>query len=166
MEKYSSQSGFFSYTLWEEMAKDKKIWVLDGDLGHGVFDDIQKDYPDRYINVGAAEQTMLDMGVGLAMSGQIPICYSITPFLLYRGFETIRNYINREKIPVILVGRSRDREYANCGFSHWAEEDLMIMTQVFRNIHSCWPNSNQEASDVILEAIKSRRPTYINLSRK
>lgn len=165
MEKYNSQSGYFSYILWEEMEKNKDIFCLTGDVGFGVLDDIKQDFPDRFINTGAAEQSLLDIGVGLAMSGKTPICYSITPFLLYRGFETIRNYIDHEKIPVILVGRGRDKDYSNCGFSHWAEEDKEVM-KIFKNIKCYWPKTNEEASEAILEAIKSKEPSYINLSKK
>src|SRR3990167_9125355 len=101
--RFESQSGYFADTLYDEMEKNKDIWVLTGDVGYGVLDDIQKYFPERYVNTGAAEQSLLDIGVGLALNGKIPICYSITPFLLYRAFETIRNYISFEKIPVILV---------------------------------------------------------------
>jgi transketolase len=127
-------------------------------------DDIKKDYPKRYINVGAAEQSLLDVGVGLAMSGKKVICYSITPFLLYRGFETIRNYIDHENISVILIGRGRDKDYANCGFSHWAREDAQVM-DIFQNIEVRWPKNNKDASLAIIEALKSDSPFYINLSK-
>lgn len=164
MQKYESQSGYFAYTLHEEMAKNKDIWVLTGDVGHGVLDDIKKDYPDRFINVGAAEQSLLDVGVGLAMSGKITICYSITSFLLFRGFETIRNYIDHEKIPVILVGRGRDKDYLNAGFSHWSEEDKEVM-KLFPNIRHYCPQTNKEASKMIKSAVESKKPSYINLSK-
>ena len=163
--KFESQSGYFADALYDEMEKNNDIWVLTGDVGYGVLNDIRDDFPDRYLNSGAAEQSLIDIGVGLAMSGKIPICYSITSFLLYRGFETIRNYINYEKIPVILVGRSRDRDYANCGFSHWAEEDRAIM-RIFGNIVGYWPKTNQEASDMISVATRSKFPSYLNLSKK
>jgi transketolase len=51
------------------------------------------------------------------------VVYSITPFVLYRPFEWIRNYLDHEKIPVKLVGGGRDKDYGYLGFSHWAEED-------------------------------------------
>ena len=163
--KFESQSGYFADTLYDEMGKNKDIFLVTGDVGKGVLDDIKRDFPDRYINTGAAEQSLLDIGVGLAMSGKIPICYSITPFLLYRGFETIRNYINHEQIPVILVGRGRDKDYDNCGFSHWAEDDYKIM-EIFDNIDCYWPESKEEASKYLLEALESERPSYLNLSKK
>ena len=163
--KFESQSGYFADTLYDEMEKNKDIFLLTADVGKGVLDDIKRDFPDRYLNTGAAEQSLLDIGVGLAMSGKIPICYSITPFLLYRSFETIRNYINREKIPVILVGRGRGRDYDNCGFSHWAEDDHKVM-EIFDNIDCYWPETKEEASKYLLEALESERPSYLNLSKK
>ena len=163
---YESQSGYFAYELYEEMEKNDKIWVLTADVGYGVLDDIKRAFGDRYVNVGAAEQSLLDIGVGLAMSGKIPVCYSITSFLLFRGFETIRNYINHEKIPVILVGRARDKDYLDAGFSHWAEEDKELMDNLFTNVKTYYPSTNQQAAGAILCAIESGEPSYINLSKK
>ena len=162
--RFNSQSGYFADTLYDEMESNKDIWVLTGDVGYGVLDDIKRDFPDRFVNTGAAEQSLLDIGVGLAMSGKIPICYSITPFLLYRGFETIRNYIDHERIPVILVGRGRDKDYSNCGFSHWAEEDKYIMRN-FKNIWSVWPETKEEILDLVKEMIETSKPFYCNLRR-
>lgn len=163
--RFESQSGYFVDALYDEMEKNENIFVVTGDVGYGVLDDIKKDFPDRYVNSGAAEQSLLDIGVGLAMSGKTPICYSITPFLLYRGFETIRNYINHEHIPVILVGRGRDRDYSTQGFSHWAEEDKEVM-KLFPNIVCYWPQNYVEAAQMLVEALKSKKPSYINISKK
>ena len=74
----------FQELLTEEMRKNEDIVLLVGDVGYKVFDHLREDYPDRVINPGAAEQLMIGMGAGLAMEGKIPVCYSITPFVLYR----------------------------------------------------------------------------------
>src|SRR3990167_10201675 len=158
--RFESQSGYFADVLYDEMEKNKDIFVLTGDVGYGVLDDIKKDFPERFINVGAAEQSLLDIGVGLAMEGKIPICYTITSFLLFRGFETIRNYINHEKIPVILVGRGRGKDYLDAGFSHWSEEDRELMSRFFPNIKTYYPNTNQEAALAIKSGIEYREPSY------
>lgn len=94
----------FSQRLHEEMSINKDIFVLTGDLGYGLWDRIKIDYPNRFYNVGSSEQLMIGMASGLAMDGKIPVVYSITPFLLYRPFEFIRNYVNHEKLPVKLIG--------------------------------------------------------------
>ena len=154
----------FADVLYREMRKNPKIWVITGDLGYKMWDKIRVNFPDRFINVGAAEQTMIGLGVGLALEGKIPFVFSMTTFLLYRPFETIRNYINREKIPVKLIGSGRNKEYLHDGFSHWAEEDKDVM-RIFANIRSMWPDTNEEIPALIKEAIEDNAPYYINLKR-
>ena len=150
--------------LHAKMARNKDIWVVTGDLGYKMWDEIKLDYGERFINVGVAEQTMLGVGVGLALEGKIPFVYSITPFLLYRPFESIRNYVNRERIPVKLVASGRDRDYIHDGFSHWAEEDKKIMG-VLSNINSKWPITNEELPGLVDEMIENKVPYYLNLRK-
>lgn len=154
----------FADLLYQEMAENKNIWVVTGDLGYKMWDQIRLDYPDRFINVKAAEQTMIGVGIGLALRGQIPFVYSITPFLLYRPFESIRNYVNHEKIPVKLVAAGRDRDYQHDGFSHWAEEDKKIMA-ILNNIKAEWPETNEELPALLAAMIRQESPYYINLKK-
>ena len=98
----------FRDQLESEMRENDKITLLVGDVGYGLFDSTRKEFPDRVINAGASEQLMIGMAVGMAMEGIIPVAYSITPFVLYRPFEVIRNYVNEENIPVKLVGSGRN----------------------------------------------------------
>lgn len=154
----------FADILYEYMKKNKNIWVISGDLGYKMWDKIRTDFPDRFINTGAAEQTMMGIAVGIALEGKIPFVYSITSFLLYRPFETIRNYINEEKIPVKLIGSGRDKDYHHDGFSHWAREDRKIM-KVLRNIKAQWPDNPTNMFELVGEMIKDSNPWYINLKR-
>ena len=161
---YPSMRAYFAYAVYKKMAKNKKIWVIVNDLGYKMWDKVRKDFPDRFINVGAAEQTMIGLAVGLALSGKIPIVYSITTFLLYRPFETIRNYIHYENIPVKLIGGGRSRDYLHDGISHWAEEDKKIMA-ILKNIKAVWPESNKDIPQIVSNMIKSTKPWYVNLKR-
>ncbi|PIR61586.1 MAG: hypothetical protein COU66_03010 [Candidatus Pacebacteria bacterium CG10_big_fil_rev_8_21_14_0_10_44_11] len=154
----------FADLIQAEMQQNKNIVVIAGDLGYKMWDEVKCSFPDRFINVGAAEQSMLGVAIGLALSKKIPIVYSITPFLLYRPFETIRNYVHHEKIPVKLIGGGRNKEYGDNGFSHWAEEDTKIMS-IFTNISAHWPKSNQELKKLFEEMIVTPAPYYINLKR-
>ena len=105
---------------------------------------------------------MIGAAVGLANSGYVPVCYSITPFLLYRPFEMIRNYVDHESVCVKLVGSGRDKDYAHDGFTHWAEDDLKIMS-AFQNISLIKPkNLTQGDFDTFMN---SNKPSYLNLSR-
>tara|TARA_X000000368_G_scaffold399904_1_gene371314 strand:+ start:2193 stop:2648 length:456 start_codon:yes stop_codon:yes gene_type:complete len=148
--------------LINEMNKNEKIFLLTGDLGFGLFDDIRKDFPNRFINVGSCEQLMIGLAVGLSYEGWIPLCYSITPFLLYRPFEFIRNYLNHELANVKLVGGGRDKDYKNLGFSHWAEDDVKIMSSL-ENIEIYKPETM--STEIFNDFIYNNKPSYINLIR-
>lgn len=152
----------FANLLHKEMSANKDIYLLSGDLGYRLWDDIKKDFPDRFINPGSAEQLMLGMAVGMALEGKIPVVYSITPFLLYRPFEIIRNYLNYEKIPVKLVGGGRDRDYGKLGYTHWAEEDKLVM-KALPNITTIHPGVKQDVEYFFHNFIYEKTPQYINL---
>jgi len=152
----------FVSLLINEMNKNEKIFLLTGDLGFGLFDDIKKDFPNRFINVGSCEQLMLGLAVGLSYEGWIPLCYSITPFLLYRPFEFIRNYLNHELANVKLVGGGRNKDYKNLGFSHWAEDDVKIISSL-DNIKIYKPE--KMSPEIFNEFIYNNKPSYINLIR-
>jgi len=154
----------FAQLIHQKMEIDSSIWVLTGDLGFGMWDQIKSDFPERFINTGAAEQAMMGIAVGLAQAGMTPIVYSITPFLLYRPFETIRNYIHQEKIPVKLIGSGRNKDYEREGFSHWAEEDKDVM-KIFSNIQSSWPENLSELKQITQKMLKTKKPFYINLTK-
>jgi transketolase len=152
----------FAKKLYDAMEKDTRIFLITADLGYGVLDDIRRDFPKRAINIGSSEMLMVGIAVGLAQSGYIPVCYSITPFLLYRPFELIRNYMNYEKANVKLVGSGRDDDYAHDGISHWAGDDVDIMTAL-KNIQIYKP---EKMTDEIFEKFMyTDKPSYINLSR-
>lgn len=159
-----SMRGEFAYRIYLQMERNKNIILLTGDLGYKVFDKHKEDFKERFINCGASEQAMIDMAIGIALSGKIPVCYSITPFLLYRPFEALRTYINHEKIPVKLIGSGRGKDYAHDGISHWAEDDEQIMNTL-PNIISCWPKDNENLIRVLPNLITNKLPVYINISR-
>ena len=146
----------------EEMRQNENIILLVGDVGYKVFDHLREEYPDRVINPGAAEQLMIGMAAGLAMDGKIPVCYSITPFVLYRPFEFIRNYVNHEELPVKLVGSGRNDDYGLCGPSHFAWEDLDVM-KALPNIEVYHPTSPDDID--IKKFLYGESPAYINLQR-
>jgi transketolase len=144
--------------------EDTKINVLLGDLGFGIFDSIRNNFPERCINVGSSEQLMVGMATGMALEGKIPVCYSISSFLIYRPFEFIRNYLEHEKIPVKLVGSGRDYEYGEAGFTHHSPELRSILT-TFQNIESHWPDDKNDLAKCFTNFLYSRSPSFISLRR-
>lgn len=161
---HPSMRGYFAYYLYKEMERNSKIYLITGDLGYKMWDEIKKDFPDRFINAGASEQAMMGLAVGLALEGKIPFVYSITTFLLYRPFETIRNYLNFERIPVRLIGSGRGRDYTHDGISHWPEEEKEVIA-IFKNINAVWPESLMEIPLLVKKMIKINKPWYVNLRR-
>jgi transketolase len=154
----------FAQLLFEAMSTNKDIYLVTGDLGYGLWDQIRDTYPDRFYNVGSSEMAMMGMGVGLAMEGKIPFVYSITPFAIYRPFEMIRNYLDHEKIPVNVVGGGRNQDYGYLGFSHWSEDDVKFMTK-FESVRSYWPHTEEDLKEAFRYSLVKKMPTYINLKR-
>lgn len=152
----------FTDQLFNAMAQDDKIYAIVGDVGYGVFDKIKEAYPERYINPGAAEQLIIGMAAGLAMEGKIPIAYSITPFILYRPLEFIRNLVNEENIPVKIVGSGRDEDYGALGFSHYATDDEQILSS-FTNLKIYKPEMSKDLD--LSEILYNDQPCYLNLKR-
>lgn len=149
----------FAVDLYELIKKDKNIILITADMGFGMFDKIRDDFPDQFYNVGAAEQVAVTIAVGMALSGKIPIVYTITPFLIFRPFEAIRLYLSHESIPVILVGAGRGQDYSHEGFSHDASDHEIL--KEFKNINFIVPDNDFDLKEIIY----SGKPTYLNLKR-
>ena len=154
----------FAKILQHEMEANDRVVLLTADLGYGMFNEISLKFPNRFHNIGAAEQAMVGIAVGMALAGKIPICYSITPFLLYRPFELIRNYLSGESVPVKLVGSGRDRDYVHDGPTHWAEEDKKCLS-CLSGLRTYWPESIDELLRVSRDFFDNNKPTYLNLRR-
>lgn len=154
----------FGQLLADSMAKDDRLWTLTGDLGFGVLNKAREVAPNRAYNVGAAEQLMLGAAVGLTHNGKIPICYSITPFVIFRPYEWLRNYLNHEGAPVKLVGAGRDKDYGHLGFSHWAIDDEDAL-KAFPNIIIYKPKDKEELLNIWEEFLYNDKPCYLNISR-
>lgn len=151
--------------LLDEMSVNDRIRVVTADLGFGILDDIHNAYPDRFYNVGAAEQLMIGVGIGMAEEGLIPVCYSMSSFLLYRPFEFLRNYVNYERIPVKLLGSGRDKDYSHDGITHWAHDDQEVLSSL-PNIEVYKPIGLEELAIDFNDWINSTKPAYLNLMRK
>lgn len=146
----------FASDLYELMKADENVMFITADVGYFFLDKIKSDFRDRFFNVGAAEQVMMDIAIGMTLRGKIAVVYSITPFLLFRPFESIRLYLDREKIPVVMVGTGRGSEYETA--SHYAGDDDII--KCFKNIRFI-----EEDDFNLREILYSKKPTYLNLKR-
>jgi len=153
----------FITTLHHHIGFNKSLHLLTADIGYGVLNSIRLDYPDRFTDFGAAEQLMVGSACGMALSGLSPVCYSITPFVLYRPFEWLRNFLHQDRIPVKLVGAGRDKDYGHLGSTHWAEDDERILATL-PNIRVFKPTKD-EMQISFRDFLMYDGPAYLNLSK-
>lgn len=157
----------FHPLLLDHMRRDSRIWLITPDLGFKMLDACFAEFPDRCWNVGAAEQLALGAAVGLADEGKIPVVYSITPFLLYRPAEWIRNYLQHEGANVKLLAAGRCENGHECydrdGFTHHGVGDREFLS-LFPAIRGYWPTSVEELPAVTEQWLQPG-PAYLNLKR-
>jgi transketolase len=110
----------------EEAERDDRIMLLTGDLGFMALEPFRERFPERFFNMGVAEQNMIGVATGLADAGYTPFCYSIVPFALLRPFEFIRNGPVLHGLPVRIVGVGGGFEYGSAGPTHFGIEDIGV----------------------------------------
>jgi transketolase len=127
--------GTFVKVISELAETDPRIVLLTGDLGYTVLEPFRDRFPNRFYNVGVAEQNMVGVATGIAEAGMIPFCYSIGTFASLRPFEFIRNGPVLHHLPVRVVGLGAGFEYGTAGPTHYSLEDIGVMrTQPGLNI--------------------------------
>jgi len=141
------------------------IFILSGDAGLGVFDQFKDEYPDRFRNMGVAEQNTISFAAGLALTGYKVFVYNIIPFVLYRCYEQVRNDICYQELPVVLVGTGSGITYAPMGMSHYAVEDLGL-AQTLPNLVTISPMDPVEARAAADFALDSKSPVYVRLAKR
>src|SRR2546426_8673924 len=101
----------FVRTLTEIGAADSRVLLLTGDLGYMALEPFCERFPERFFNVGVAEQNMIGLATGLAEAGVVPFAYSIATFASMRAYEFIRNGPVLHRLPVRVVGVGGGFEY-------------------------------------------------------
>jgi transketolase len=117
----------FIQTLADLAERDPRILLLTADLGFRALEPFAERHPERFLNVGVAEQNMVGLATGLAEAGFIPYVYSIVPFAVLRPYEFIRNGPIQHRLPVRIVGVGGGVEYGTNGLSHYGLEDIAVM---------------------------------------
>lgn len=157
----SMRQKFFDLMYWHFLENDR-LFAVTADLGFRYWDPIRNDFPTRFCTTGASEQLAVGVGVGLALEGKIPLVYSITPFVLYRPAEWIRNYLSHEKIPVKLVGSGFLSDYTHDGFTHFCDADLL---RIFPEIEFFCPASKEDLEEILPEFLFNDRPGLLAIRR-
>jgi len=151
----------FGEWLVKQAMEDDGIYLLVGDIGYGIFDEFREKFPDRFINCGVCEQTMIGIATGMALRGLKPYVYTITPFIIERGFEQVKIDINMNKVNVKLIGYD---DYPDQGLTHALVGNGKYM-KLFENIDCYWPKDSDEVEDFLKFSYRKESPTFIRLQK-
>ena len=154
----------FVKKIQEYLKYNNDSYFLTADLGFKAFEPLQKEFPDRFINTGVGENNTLGVAAGMAMSGKTIFVYSIVPFLIFRNFEIIRNYISHNNLDVKLIGAGGGFSYGNQGVSHNTFEDFAIM-RTLPNFNIFSPGTRDEVSKCCDKIFNTKGPCYIRLGK-
>jgi len=165
VERISMRAGF-GEGLVQAAMRDKKIVGLCADLAESTYmDSFKNKFPDRFIEVGVAEQNLVTVASGMAAAGKIPFVGSYAVFSPGRNWEQIRTTICYNNAPVKIVGSHAGLNVGADGGSHQALEDIALM-RVLPRMVVVSPCDAIEARKATMAMAKTDSPTYIRLARE
>jgi len=156
----------FAKTFLEAAQEDARLCVVVADISPaGAMDQFRKEFPERFINTGVAEQIMIGMCAGMSMRGLKPFAYTIATFALYRPFEFIRDDLCYQDLPVTVVGIGGGVTYSTLGGTHHAMEDVAIASAIpnMRVIAPCDPEETRAATQWCVA--QEEGPVYLRLGK-
>lgn len=154
----------FINQLIDEARHNDKIFLLVGDLGYHVIEPFAEEFPDRFLNVGIAEQNMAGIAAGLAMTGYNVYFYSIGNFPTIRCLEQIRNDIAYHQANVKVVSVGAGYAYGSLGATHQATEEIGAL-RVLPNMVVATPGDPLEARAITKISASYDGPMYIRLGK-
>jgi transketolase len=152
--------------IWRGMAEDEKIFITSADFGSPVLDKIRADFPERFVNVGIAEQNLINVSAGLALEGYTVFAYAIAPFITMRCYEQIRISLallsEVRSMNVNLVGVGAGYSYVVSGPTHQCYEDLTLM-RALPNFRVLSPSDHVSAGSLFDRCVRTKGPKYLRL---
>jgi transketolase len=152
--------------LHEAMAHDSHLFFTCADFGSPILDKIRRDYPERFINVGIAEQNLINVSAGLALEGYTVFAYAIAPFITMRCYEQIRVNLallsEVRPMNVNLIGVGAGYSYVVSGPTHQCYEDLSII-RALPNMGLLSPSDHVAAASMFDHCVSNQHPKYLRL---
>jgi len=156
----------FANVFYEEAKKDPRLCIVVADISPaGSMEKLRKEYPQRFVNTGVAEQIMIGMCAGMAMRGLKPFAYTIATFTLFRPYEFVRDDLCYQGLPVTVVGVGGGVTYSTLGGTHHAMEDVAIACAMpgMRVIAPCDPEEAKAATQYLVG--QQEGPVYLRLGK-
>lgn len=143
---------------------NERIVLIVGDLGYGVVEPFAREFPQRFINSGVAEQSMMSVAAGLASEGYHPFVYSIANFPTFRCAEQIRNDVAYHNLPVTVVAVGGGLSYGSLGYSHHAVQDYALIRSMPGMLIAS-PGDPFEVRACMRYLIRNPQPSYLRLGK-
>ncbi|MGI6227676.1 MAG: transketolase family protein [Peptococcales bacterium] len=144
---------------------NKDIVVLDADLSKSTkTENFKKEYPERFFNIGIAEQNLIGCAAGFSVSGKIPFASSFAVFATGRAYDQIRNTIGYPHLNVKIAASHAGLTVGEDGGSHQMIEDIALMRAI-PGMTVLVPADGQETKQAVFAAAKYEGPVYIRLGR-
>lgn len=153
------RDAFFD-SVYKKIQLGEDIYIVTPDLGAPSLDDLRKYYPERFISVGIAEQSLITISAGLLLSGHKVIAYGLNPFPVTRAYDQIRCVMAELNVPLTLCGLNAGICSADAGYTHMAV-DVFGMMRMLPNIQTILPSDVTMAECIAEEALAHPRPRYI-----
>lgn len=153
----------FARVTEEMMRIDSSIIVLLGDIGVGAFQKARAVFPDRILNAGIAEQSMVGIAGGLALGGYKPILHSIAPFIMERALEQIKIDFGYQDLSGIFVSVGSSYDYSKLGSTHHSPGDVQIALTI-PNMHVYLPGNAAELELILRNSIANNELAYVRMS--
>lgn len=150
--------------IFAEMEKNDDIFFLTADMGINLVEKFGEKFPDRYANVGIAEQNLIGVSAGLANLGYRPFAYTISNFVIHRCLEQIRNDIGIHKYPITLLGTSTGYDNAPLGPTHHIIDEWGSL-QSLPDIDVYCPSSVAYAATIVETVLNESRPAYVRIPK-
>lgn len=155
----------YGQALAELGAINDKVVVLDADLSKSTkTNDFKKVFPERFFNIGIAEQNLLGTAAGFAAAGKIPFASSFAVFAVGRAYDQIRNSIAYPKLNVKIAATHAGLTVGEDGGSHQMLEDIALM-RALPNMTVLVPADGEETKQAVMAAAAYEGPVYIRLGR-
>lgn len=155
----------FARTLYDISKENPKVFIVAADISPAAsMGPFRNEFPDHFINVGVAEQSMIGICAGLALRGCTPFAYTIATFTIYRPFEQVRDDLCYQNLPVTLVGVGGGVSYSTLGGTHHAQEDIALMSAL-PNMSIVAPCDPLETEAATWACAQHNGPVYLRLGK-
>lgn len=155
----------FAQTIEALAESDSRIvTVVSDSVGSSKLSGFKKKFPDRMVNVGIAEQTLVAVGAGLANGGKVPFVSAASCFITGRAMEQVKADIAYSNVNVKLIGQSSGVAYGELGPTHHSIEDLAWL-RLFNNLKLIVPADPWQTAEAIKAAAAYDGPVFVRVSR-